>query len=1498
MQGKKKLFAQMVTFGLVLFLGLIVFDSLLSPERSAAAWFNESWLYRKAIAITAHTAAENNVYINLTGAAALDTSDTTKFQGDCGDLRFTNQGGDLLQYFIVSGCGTSSTVIHVNFETFPAGAQDIYYYYGNPSAPNGFSLGGFPKAATGVTIGSLGSEEQSPSPAAYWSLDEGTGTQAKDSTSNGKNGTLTGTTLPVWTSDQCVSQKCLYFNGITSNVSISGTVAGVKTIAFWVNPSSSSSAALMALNSTTDVRLTSGTVTAPGTTSPVIYINATQSAALQVNRWQYVTITTSTAISASAITLGKGPLGILKGYLDEVKLYPFVLSADQIKANFASRGSAQGSSNVLGQKDQKYLSSGLVGYWKMDETAANTCTLGSNDNCDSSGNANDGAWNGSATASTSAKFGAGTTFDGSGDYAQVTHSNVFNFSQDFTVSTWVKLRTMPTSGNNVKLVYKNKATSPFETFEIGFDGDNGFFFQVPNTNASYYYAYSYPASQFSTNTWYLVTGVKSGNAIKLYVNGVGYTDDIFTGSLATSTDLLYFGGVTASNFLDGVMDDVRLYNRAFSTDEVQKLYDFAPGPVGYWDFEEKQGTSTADRSGYGNNGTLTNAPSWVRGKYGSGLTFDGARSGGIATYVDLGDDTDFERTQFTIGAWVYRTGTCGTFTDCSVFSKGSTGSIGYAMEVNSVDCGGYKAFLELRDTQKVCGTSTIQPNTWYYISASVDNDYIKVYVNGVLETTVTRTQTPTFSTETAKIGNRNSGLDLGFSGSIDEVRFYNYVRSTKQIVEDMNAGHPAGGSPVGSMIGYWDFDDGYGNVASNSGSLGPVLNAGMFGFASPATYGSGWANDGKFGKALNFDSSDDFVRIRDKSELDITGALTISAWIKPGASTGADECIVSKYDFGNSNRSYRFCIITSTNKLYLSLTPDGTTVTTMTAATPLSLNGSNWYHVAAVYDGTGHTYIYLNGQQDMSSTSYSSGIFSGSADFEIGSNLTSGSQANKFNGTIDEVKLYNYALTASEVKIDMNQGKSLVLGAFGMNSSGVASNSANAAYCVPGDTTQACSPFAEYRFEEHQGKNANDTSTNSYNGVLFGDPSWTTGKVGGGLLLHNSSSNADFVQISSSMLGSLRPNDSSPFSMSSWIYADKLTTGFALPIASSETYLTTGFRFYTTSTKVLRVSATQSGGTLNLSGVTPLVTGKWYYVAFTYDGTTGKLYLNGVKDNQADGTILAGANTTWLGKINGNDFYWNGKLDEFKFYNYTLSPAQVAWDYNRGKPIAAWDFDECQGGTIHDSIGATAGTINIGGSGTSSVGTCSTSSTAWGNGVSGKFNYSLDLDGTDDYVSVASPGLPTNDFTASAWVNLGTATDETILMASKTGGDELRVHVNSSGQIELYTAGVLRVTSARTVSTGSWNNIVVASSSGTQKIYINGTQDTNTGSGTTVMNFSTCAFLIGVDADSSCTGSLANYMDGQIDEVQVFNYGLTAVQIRNLYNQSAAVRFGPNTGAP
>src|SRR3990172_3678154 len=81
-----------------------IFARLTVPP-AAAAWFDDSWEYRKSINIASHTTAENNVYVTV---PAFDATDTTRYQSDCGNLRFTDAGGKLLQYFVVDCDATAN----------------------------------------------------------------------------------------------------------------------------------------------------------------------------------------------------------------------------------------------------------------------------------------------------------------------------------------------------------------------------------------------------------------------------------------------------------------------------------------------------------------------------------------------------------------------------------------------------------------------------------------------------------------------------------------------------------------------------------------------------------------------------------------------------------------------------------------------------------------------------------------------------------------------------------------------------------------------------------------------------------------------------------------------------------------------------------------------------------------------------------------------------------------------------------------------------------------------------------------------------------------------------------------------------------------------------------------------------------------------------------------------------------------------------------------------
>ena len=159
---------------------------------------------------------------------------------------------------------------------------------------------------------------------------------------------------------------------------------------------------------------------------------------------------------------------------------------------------------------------------------------------------------------------------------------------------------------------------------------------------------------------------------------------------------------------------------------------------------------------------------------------------------------------------------------------------------------------------------------------------------------------------------------------------------------------------------------------------------------------------------------------------------------------------------------------------------------------------------------------------------------------------------------------------------------------------------------------------------------------------------------------------------------------------------------------------------------------------------------RWHFVTVTLDGSSnGTLYVDG---NPVTTDTYSGLRTSTNVLRIGTDastfatYNWNGYIDDVKLYNYVRSQAQISYDFNRGAPAGWWKFDECQGSTAYDATGnGNSGTITIGtGAGTGhidSVGTCSTSGTAWYNGVTGKFNSSISYDGIDDNTQIADSSV-------------------------------------------------------------------------------------------------------------------------------------------------------------
>jgi hypothetical protein len=214
---------------------------------------------------------------------------------------------------------------------------------------------------------------------------------------------------------------------------------------------------------------------------------------------------------------------------------------------------------------------------------------------------------------------------------------------------------------------------------------------------------------------------------------------------------------------------------------------------------------------------------------------------------------------------------------------------------------------------------------------------------------------------------------------------------------------PVGANAVPVIKGLWHLDEGSGVTAYDSTANN---NDGTI-------YGASWVTPGRFGRALSFDGVDDYVDCGNDASLKITSALTVEAWIN-WDTFGGDSggyAMVSKgwYDEGfmlyqNTSSPYnrvRGRVVTSNGVEYvLSTTP---------------LVAGTWYHVAMVYDGS-YLKLYINGVLEHSESATGSIRWPHAIPQHCYLGTTYNAAGPKFDGKIDEVRIWDGALTAAQIE--------------------------------------------------------------------------------------------------------------------------------------------------------------------------------------------------------------------------------------------------------------------------------------------------------------------------------------------------------------------------------------------------------------------------------------------------------------------------------------------------
>lgn len=198
-------------------------------------------------------------------------------------------------------------------------------------------------------------------------------------------------------------------------------------------------------------------------------------------------------------------------------------------------------------------------------------------------------------------------------------------------------------------------------------------------------------------------------------------------------------------------------------------------------------------------------------------------------------------------------------------------------------------------------------------------------------------------------------------------------------------------------------------VASYSFSEGVgTLVADVSGHGHPGTISNAtWTTSGKYGDSLEFNGTNALVTIPDTADLHLTVGMTLEAWVNPTAVDSSWRDVIYK---GNDN--YYLSATSTSNSRPTGAFITGTSYVETFGKAALPTN--TWTHLAVTYNGA-HERLYVNGVQ-VSSVAHAGNIATSINPLQIGGDSIFGQY---FKGKIDEVRIYNGALTGAQIQQDM-----------------------------------------------------------------------------------------------------------------------------------------------------------------------------------------------------------------------------------------------------------------------------------------------------------------------------------------------------------------------------------------------------------------------------------------------------------------------------------------------
>lgn len=455
---------------------------------------------------------------------------------------------------------------------------------------------------------------------------------------------------------------------------------------------------------------------------------------------------------------------------------------DDDRAGFTADGQGDHPTDILtrGYSYDTSVDSGLVAWYPLHDDGGAY---------DLSGNGNHGTNNGATTGAVGVRGASCYDFDGTDDYIDT--NTILSLSGDITISAWLYW-----DSEGPYFSINNYGGSSSENHFIvgsgaGINNDLiGAFFDDGSTSIT-------PSSSFSysTGVWYHVVAVfNDAQSGKLYIDGT-LEDDVSTSISPNWQERDTWIGQSRSggDYHDGKIQDIRIYNRALSSSEIQTLYEqgnpdvaqattnpeiVRDGGVSRYSMDDADvsGGTIVDSWGT-NDGTINGATTGQAGVGdGESFDFDGSNDNVSTTFSDFGGP-------FTWTAWVKYDGFI-THEHPVISTRGSQKGAGLRERGN--EQWEYYLWDGSGGTFRSISTNSAPTNKWTFLVVTFDGSNMEIYQNAIKSSDTNSVSSYTTGND-YRIGERADG-NGNFPGDIDEVRIYNRALTQSEVWQLYNLG--------------------------------------------------------------------------------------------------------------------------------------------------------------------------------------------------------------------------------------------------------------------------------------------------------------------------------------------------------------------------------------------------------------------------------------------------------------------------------------------------------------------------------------------------------------------------------------------------------------------------------------------------------------------------------------------------------------------------------------